>query len=188
MLDVAVHPAHHVALERREHRLAVALEDQRARLVQPVDVRLAEAPAECPADEPLELHPTGLSHGQEVRKAGMRLVGADTGLLQLGHAQEAPVTCGECAFEAFPPLPRVLLGYARDIGGDIALRVAQAHHQEDRRSRRPDVLQAAPVFLDVACPCPCACRADRRTRGPSSSAPTSRVYRSRSQRLPTRRI
>ena len=42
MLDVAVHPAHHVALQRREQRLAVALERERPRLVQPVDDGLAE--------------------------------------------------------------------------------------------------------------------------------------------------
>ena len=83
----------------------------------------------------------------------MRLVGAHARALELGHAQQAPVTCGECAFEAFPPLPRMLLGCARDIGGDVALGVAQAHQQEDRRPRRADVLQAAPVFLDIACSC-----------------------------------
>ena len=44
VLDVAVHPAHHVALQRRQRRLAVALEHERARLVQPVERRARRGP------------------------------------------------------------------------------------------------------------------------------------------------
>ena len=78
VLDVAVHPAHHVALQRRQHRLAVALEHERPRLVQPVDQRLAEAPAERPAHQPLQLHPARLADRQVVGQTGVGLVGALT--------------------------------------------------------------------------------------------------------------
>jgi hypothetical protein len=83
VLDVSVHPAHHVSLQRRQRRLAVALEHERARLVQPVDERLAEAPAEGPAHQPLQLHPARLSDRQVVGQARVGLVGPDPRALQI---------------------------------------------------------------------------------------------------------
>jgi hypothetical protein len=62
MVDVAVAPAQDVGLHRREHGLAVALEDERLRLVQAVDLGLAEAAAERPAYQPLELDRAGRAH------------------------------------------------------------------------------------------------------------------------------
>jgi len=75
VLDVTIHPAHHVALERRQYRLAIAFEGECPRLVQAVDLRLAEPPTERPSDQPLQLRPRARPDRQEVRQPSVHLVG-----------------------------------------------------------------------------------------------------------------
>ncbi len=130
MLDIAVHPAHHVALQRRQHSLAVALEHQRPRLVQPVNLRLSQPPAEGSAHQPLQLHTTRLADRKEVSQPRVGLIGAYPRALQIGDLQHSPITYREGAPDRIHPLARMTLGGARHVGGDIALGIAQAHKQK----------------------------------------------------------
>ena len=91
VLHVAVDPAHDVALERRQNSLAVALEHQRSRFVQPVDLWLAERPAESPAHEPLQLDATRGTNGQEIRQPRVGLVGAHPRALELRDLGEPSI-------------------------------------------------------------------------------------------------
>ena len=78
MVDVAVAPAQHVRLQRREHGLPVAFEDQRLRLVQAVDLGLAQAAAECPSHQPLQFDRAGGTHVEVGSQAGVGFVGPYT--------------------------------------------------------------------------------------------------------------
>ena len=91
MLDAALAPAHHVALQRREHRLAVALEHERPRLVEPVHGRLAESPAERPPHKPLQLDAPRGPDVQVVREERVQPIGMHPRALELGGAEHAPV-------------------------------------------------------------------------------------------------
>ncbi len=91
VLDPAIHPAQHVALQRRQDGLAVALEHQRPRLVQPVHLRLAQVAAERAAHQPLQLRPGRGTRVEVVGEARVRLVGPHSRALQLGGAQQAAV-------------------------------------------------------------------------------------------------
>ncbi len=153
ILDVAVGPAHHVALQRRQHGLAVALEHERARLVQTVDDRFPQPPAERPAHEPLQLDAARLAHRQEVLEPRVRMVCAHAHPLELRRAQQTPVAHRQRAPEPLPPLVRMLSRRPRDVGGDVALGIAQAHQQEHRGLCRPDIAEAPHVLLDVALAC-----------------------------------
>jgi hypothetical protein len=83
MLYVTVAPAHHVSLERREQCLAVPLESERAWLVQALDHRLAQATTEGPTDEPLQLDTACLANRQQVCEAGVDVIRAHAGALEL---------------------------------------------------------------------------------------------------------
>ncbi len=83
MLHEAVAPAHHVTLQRRQRRFAVALEQQRPRLVQAVQDRFSETATERPAHEPLQLHSARRSHRQEVLKACVYLIRSNPNPLEL---------------------------------------------------------------------------------------------------------
>lgn len=87
LLDVAVTPAHHVRLERRELGAAVALEDERLRLVQLVDVWFAEAAAEPAPHEPLDFRGSSRTGGEERADARVRLVRAHAQTLELGDGK-----------------------------------------------------------------------------------------------------
>ncbi len=139
MLDIPIHPAHHVALERREQRLAVALEGQRAWLVQAVDRRLAEPTAERSTHEPLQLDPARRAHAQEVLQARVSLVGLNACALEIGCLQQTLAAYGESAPERAKPLARMLLGRLGDIGGDVALGVAQADEEVHRGLGHSDI-------------------------------------------------
>ncbi len=149
VLDAGVHPAQHLPLQRRQLRLTVALEHERPRLVQPIDPGLAETAAERAPDQPLQLHAARLPDRQVVRQPGVGLVGTVARALQLGHLQQASVVRREGAAELAQPLARTAFRRLGDVGGDIALGVAQADEQEHRGSRRADVAQAAMVRFEV---------------------------------------
>ena len=150
VLDPALHPAQHVPLQRRQDGLAVALEHQRPRLVQAVHERLAQVAAEGAAHQPLQLRPGGGAGVEVVGEARVRLVGSHPRALQLGRAQQAAVAREQPAPQRRQPLARVALRGARDVGGDVALGVAQAHEEEQRRALRVELLQALRVRGDVA--------------------------------------
>ena len=91
MLDDAVAPAHHVALERREHGSAVALERERPWLVEPVDLRFADTAAEAAPDQPLQLHHPRRPHLEEVSDPRVGQLGGSPCALELLHGHEPPV-------------------------------------------------------------------------------------------------
>ena len=83
MLDHAIGPAHDVALERCQRRLAVAFEGQSSRLVKTVYHRLAEPATERSTHEPLQLDASCRPHGEEVRQARVGVVGERPHTLEL---------------------------------------------------------------------------------------------------------
>ena len=117
MVDVAVAPAQHVGLQRREHGLAVALEDERLRLVQAVDLGLAEAAAERPSHQPLEFDRAGGTHVEVGGQARVGFVGPNTQRLEARQRQHPRLLPGDRgAHRVRPPAPsrpRV----ARERGG-----------------------------------------------------------------------
>ena len=151
VLDVPVHPAQHVPLERSQGRLSVALKHQRTGLVQAVDLRLAEAATERAANQPLQLDAAHRAHGDEVGEAGVSLVRSHSHRLQLLRGQDAPMTHGDGAAYRGKPLSGVLLDGLRDVGGHVALGLAQGDEKEHRRPRLADVGEAAHVLVHVAC-------------------------------------
>ncbi len=149
VLDVPVHPAHHVPLQGRERRLAVALEHERPRLVQPIHLRLADAPTKSPAHQPLQLHPAHLADRQVVGQTRVGLVGAHPRALQLGDLHHASVPHRERAPDLPQPLAWMALGGTRDEGGHVALGFAQAHDHEHRGACRADLTEVLLVFSGV---------------------------------------
>jgi hypothetical protein len=109
MLDVAVDPAKHVSLQRRQHGLAVALEDERARLVQPIDRRLAQSATEGPSDEPLQLDAPRGSRGQELDDPRVGLVGANPNPLEVTGLQKSGAAKRKRLGDGPPPISRLPL-------------------------------------------------------------------------------
>jgi hypothetical protein len=138
VFDISVRPAHHVGFQWREHRFAVPLEGERARLVQFVEHGLAETATESATNQPLELDPPGRAHRQVLLQACMRAVCEDAGTLELPRSQQPPVARGEGVAERLPPRARMPpRGFGQDRR-DVARRLAQAHEQEHSRRGRPD--------------------------------------------------
>src|SRR5260221_437314 len=92
VLDVAIHPAQDIALERRKHCLSVAFEGERSRLVPDIEERLPQRPAERPAYEPLHLHAPGLADRKHVPKARVGLIGSHPPPLRRRESYRTPVT------------------------------------------------------------------------------------------------
>ncbi len=149
VLDVAVDPAQHVPLERRQHCLAVALEDQRARLVQPVDLRLAQTATEGSPDEPLKLDAPCGSRGQELDQSRVSLIGANAKALQLTGLEERRIAEGECLAECPPPVARLPFERSGEIARNVTLGLAQAHEQEQRRARGAELGKPADVIVHI---------------------------------------
>ncbi len=130
-------------------RLAVVLESERAGLVQTIDLRLAETSTEGATDEPLQLHPAHGAHAHEVAEASLELAGAHTQALEIRGLQQTSIARREGLPERAKPLARMFLGRARNVGGDIAVGVAQAYEQEERWLGGADRLDVAGVLARV---------------------------------------
>ncbi len=128
-----VHPPQHVGLQRREHSLAVALEGQRPRLVQPLDLGLPEAAAEGATHQPLQLNAPGRPHRQIGGQQVVDAIDAHLRALQLRGAQQPAAPGAKCPAQRRGPIPRTPLSQAGEVAGDIALRGAQADQQEQDR-------------------------------------------------------
>ena len=115
VLDIAVEPAQQIGLERGEHRVAVALEDERLRLVEPVDYGLAGAAAEGPTHEPLDLDRPGRSDVEEAGDPRVDLVCADPQPLKLVAGEQPPIRQREGFAQRGEQAPRRALEEARDV-------------------------------------------------------------------------
>ena len=149
MLDVTVDPAQHVPLQRRQHRLAVALEDQRSRLVQPVDRRLPQPAAESPPHEPLQLDSPGGSRGQELDQPCMSLIGENAHTLQLVRLQERRITKREGLDECSPPVAWLPFDRTRDVTRNVTPGLSQTHEHEQCRARGVELVKPANVIVHV---------------------------------------
>ena len=150
VLDVAVGPAQHVAFERREHGLAVALEDERPRLVQAVERGLAGTAAERATHEPLQLDPARGAHVEVARQARVSLVGAHAGRSSSAARSMRRSATETARLSAAHHVPRRLACRLRQIRGDVALGIAQADQDESRRDGVPQAPDVRALRLQVA--------------------------------------
>ncbi len=149
MLDIRVHPAQHVTLQRRQQRLTVALEHERSGLVQAVDLGLPETAAERAPDEPLQLDAAGRPDGQEVGQPRVHLIGLDACPLELCRREHGPLARGEGAPERCQPVSRRAFRSLRHIRGDVLCRLLEADDQKHDGPGLADVGQSPRVLLQI---------------------------------------
>ena len=149
VLDIGVHPAQHVTLQRRQQRLAVALEHECSGLVQAVDLGLPETAAERAPDEPLQLDAPGRPDGQEAGQPRVDLIGLDACPLELCGREHGPLARREGAPERSQPVSRSAFRGLRHIRGDVPCRLLEADNQKHDGPGLADVGQSPRVLLQV---------------------------------------
>ena len=149
MFDVAVQPAQHVRLERRENGCAIAFEEQPLRFMQTVDDGLANRATERAAYEPLHLNRAHRPCLDEVRDPGVRGIGTQPKPFQLTRRKRVPVTPSERFAQPLQELARRSLEEARDLRADIALGRLETYREVDGRYRVADVAELCELRFDV---------------------------------------
>ena len=150
VLDVAVEPAQDIDLERREHGLTVALEDECLRLVQAVDDRLGRAAAEGPPDQPLDLHRAGRPDVEKAGEPRVYLVGTDAQPLELVLGEQPPFGQGQRLAQRRDERSRRAIEEPRDIAADIAFGRLEADREIDGRHGLTDfAVEAFAVLGDI---------------------------------------
>ena len=141
-----------VVFERDEAALAVVLEQDRLRLEVLVGLRLAEAAAQAPGNEPLQRARGGAFAAQVVAQAleGVALRSQD--VVELALAQAARVGEAEGALELAPPVAPLTAEHAGDARLQGARGVRDPHGEVGLGPRDRAALQARALLVDQRLP------------------------------------
>ena len=150
LLDFAVEPSQNIALQRRQHGLAVALEREGARCVEGVDAWLSEATTEHASNEPLQLDSSRWAHGEEIGQASSYGVSLDAATLELRRRERAPVEHGRSSPHPRPDIASRPRRQAREVAREVEVRLPQADEDVEGGVERRPPAQARALSGEIA--------------------------------------